>query len=138
MQGKTSFIASADSLPRAASMRPPRNAGENQRIDRNEIEETADASMRPPRNAGENSGRATPRCICLARFNEAPAKCRGKRPQGRGSGSKRIGFNEAPAKCRGKRPFLIGKITMSKIRKMRDLGRFAHFATYQHHLTIST
>ena len=48
------------------------------------------------------------------------------------------GFNEAPAKCRGKRVFLIGKITMSKIRKMRDLGRFAHFATYQHHLTIST
>ena len=37
------------------------------------------------------------------RFNEAPAKCRGKRHQGKGCGSFNLkSFNEAPAKCRGK------------------------------------
>ena len=37
------------------------------------------------------------------RFNEAPAKCRGKRRGRRDGGPDRTGFNEAPAKCRGKR-----------------------------------
>ena len=46
----------------------------------------------------------TPACRMFTppRFNEAPAKCRGKLAVGgfRGSGVSR--FNEAPAKCRGK------------------------------------
>ena len=38
------------------------------------------ASMRPQRNAGENvAQRPDPHRSC-DRFNEAPAKCRGKRP----------------------------------------------------------
>ena len=39
-----------------------------------------EASMRPQRNAGENFFLATLKPACLAGFNEAPAKCRGKLP----------------------------------------------------------
>ena len=63
------------------------------------------ASMRPPRNAGENATHPAWPCPTSC-FNEAPAKCRGKPRdvtiQWAGGGC----FNEAPAKCRGKRPRL--------------------------------
>ena len=40
----------------------------------------------------------------ISRFNEAPAKCRGKRAlKSTSSGPASPSFNEAPAKCRGKR-----------------------------------
>ena len=58
--------------------------------------------MRPQRNAGENN---MPWGVPLAAprsFNEAPAKCRGKRRSTRSARRRRTSFNEAPAKCRGK------------------------------------
>ena len=60
--------------------------------------------MRPQRNAGENAA-AERRCwYSLGRFNEAPAKCRGKLDlDDRANHEFLAGFNEAPAKCRGKR-----------------------------------
>ena len=36
------------------------------------------ASMRPQRNAGENAEDALRGHVLMERFNEAPAKCRGK------------------------------------------------------------
>ena len=60
------------------------------------------ASMRPPRNAGENESHALSSLCANAGFNEAPAKCRGKPMRMRVSGLTMSCFNEAPAKCRGK------------------------------------
>ena len=37
------------------------------------------------------------------RFNEAAARCRGKRPNRARMGATNAGFNEAAARCRGKR-----------------------------------
>ena len=37
------------------------------------------------------------------RFNEAAARCRGKRVEGREPNVPPLGFNEAAARCRGKR-----------------------------------
>ena len=61
--------------------------------------------MRPRPDAAENDLAAI---IATARaprrFNEAAARCRGKRPLGPVSPSSYIGcFNEAAARCRGKR-----------------------------------
>ena len=64
--------------PARASMRPQRNAGENAPVlflRRG----AGKASMRPQRNAGENAGSCGRRNSGPTRFNEAPAKCRGKR-----------------------------------------------------------
>ena len=85
-----------------ASMRPQRNAGEN--APDNSVQcKRRRASMRPQRNAGENSALLSTAGVRYPCFNEAPAKCRGKRlctPSG-GTG-RSASFNEAPAKCRGK------------------------------------
>ena len=53
------------------------------------------------------------------RFNEAPAKCRGKRIRGRGTQLRLWGFNEAPAKCRGKRAGTWRYVTASGQASMR-------------------
>ena len=84
-----------------ASMRPQRNAGENPFALGGQCLHAA-ASMRPQRNAGEND--VVPEKAGNGRpgFNEAPAKCRGKRTGDRRSALCWPGFNEAPAKCRGK------------------------------------
>ena len=63
----------------------------------------APASMRPQRNAGENSAGFGSPALKSQRFNEAPAKCRGKHISRRFSSREAARFNEAPAKCRGKR-----------------------------------
>ena len=61
------------------------------------------ASMRPQRNAGENGLTARLQGLWRRSFNEAPAKCRGKRREVDVVFPIRRSFNEAPAKCRGKR-----------------------------------
>ncbi len=65
------------SIFRLASMRPQRNAGENVPVDVAQGR-PPDASMRPQRNAGENRSGAARECGTGRCFNEAPAKCRGK------------------------------------------------------------
>ena len=61
-----------------ASMRPQRNAGENPPLQQSMFH-TKRASMRPQRNAGENEHEENSKGIVPGGFNEAPAKCRGKR-----------------------------------------------------------
>ena len=60
------------------------------------------ASMRPPRNAGENSACGATVARLSTCFNEAPAKCRGKQIKDAKAEVISARFNEAPAKCRGK------------------------------------
>ena len=64
--------------------------------------QVAIASMRPRPDAAENPRRQpAPRRVCSS-FNEAAARCRGKRwPRACRTGRRR-GFNEAAARCRGK------------------------------------
>ena len=61
-----------------ASMRPQRNAGENE-ISEEDMALNLAASMRPQRNAGENGIFPVGDVPRQKGFNEAPAKCRGKR-----------------------------------------------------------
>ena len=75
--------------------------------------------MRPQRNAGEN-----PRLFVIgfrvrARFNEAPAKCRGKQHADICVELDGNGFNEAPAKCRGKQPELMSQPKKERTASMR-------------------
>ena len=48
----------------------------------------------------DDPGRAIPG---LTRFNEAAARCRGKRPDRPDNDLRTTSFNEAAARCRGKR-----------------------------------
>ena len=88
---------------RRASMRPRPDAAENPPRPGSAPAEVFLASMRPRPDAAENS-----RCTRLGsrtrrgRFNEAAARCRGKRGAPRQPGAPRTGFNEAAARCRGK------------------------------------
>ena len=96
-----------------ASMRPQRNAGEN--VDHVGLDvEFVVASMRPQRNAGENPAVPAPCPAPRSRFNEAPAKCRGKRVRFRAAPETANGFNEAPAKCRGKREAAFMRLAASE------------------------
>ena len=63
------------------------------------------ASMRPRPDAAENAGAVPfPGQLAGCRFNEAAARCRGKRaPRRRAATARPKGFNEAAARCRGKR-----------------------------------
>ena len=58
--------------------------------------------MRPRPDAAENRRKAIPRVPRRRRFNEAAARCRGKRRSVRTTGRKSGSFNEAAARCRGK------------------------------------
>ncbi len=111
-------------LPRQrASMRPQRNAGENRRNSRSE-RAAARASMRPQRNAGENDRRRDHHGRPGACFNEAPAKCRGKRTPCIMPMRCASRFNEAPAKCRGKRMERIRQVLPEEasMRPQRNAG----------------
>ena len=62
------------------------------------------ASMRPRPDAAENVGGWGGDPFRAAGFNEAAARCRGKRPSSlRQPFTDHVGFNEAAARCRGKR-----------------------------------
>ena len=63
----------------------------------------ARASMRPRPDAAENAAHSARTVPGNARFNEAAARCRGKRSPRRATTCRRFGFNEAAARCRGKR-----------------------------------
>ena len=83
--------------------------------------------MRPQRNAGENGWHDVSHVwFEEARFNEAPAKCRGK--LGVFLYSRQLGgcgFNEAPAKCRGKRWSELpqaGRLSRASMRPQRNAG----------------
>ena len=64
----------------------------------------APASMRPRPDAAENSGLEDRRGRAAPGFNEAAARCRGKRWPEERIGSWSACFNEAAARCRGKQP----------------------------------
>ena len=57
-------------------------------------------------------------------FNEAPAKCRGKRRPELASKSRMTCFNEAPAKCRGKQAKRMVNIEadQASMRPQRNAG----------------
>ena len=61
--------------------------------------------MRPRPDAAENCIRPCLPCGRAGRFNEAAARCRGKRPPRARTATPRARpcFNEAAARCRGKR-----------------------------------
>ena len=84
-----------------ASMRPRPDAAENL-MGIAQHGQRRVASMRPRPDAAENSGELTAGISPSSGFNEAAARCRGKRGRRRpvvaGEGS----FNEAAARCRGK------------------------------------
>ena len=86
-----------------ASMRPRPDAAENL-IGLNLTSwGSGIASMRPRPDAAENVRRRWVRMTPAAGFNEAAARCRGKRPLRPGAAVGSRGFNEAAARCRGKR-----------------------------------
>ena len=64
---------------------------------------TARASMRPRPDAAENVQMWRCRTTSGQRFNEAAARCRGKRVTATHSAAGPACFNEAAARCRGKR-----------------------------------
>ena len=91
--------------PYIASMRPRPDAAENKYPTSHPNLDYLSASMRPRPDAAENRTRTSSRSRRRpARFNEAAARCRGKRTSWSQSRNTRPGFNEAAARCRGKRP----------------------------------
>ena len=101
-RGKLAVRRAPGQIDDVASMRPRPDAAENfVRISHCQV--SVRASMRPRPDAAENTrdrrrGRAGPR-----RFNEAAARCRGKRASPPTALAGGRGFNEAAARCRGKR-----------------------------------
>ena len=87
-----------------ASMRPRPDAAENPPA-RDRRVEAVGASMRPRPDAAENRLKRPLRCNGLVGFNEAAARCRGKRPRPAGSAGRPRRFNEAAARCRGKQGY---------------------------------
>ena len=102
MPRKTNRRNSSRNLRHLASMRPRPDAAENLIPD---CVEDADkgASMRPRPDAAENEAVTGFLVDHVRRFNEAAARCRGKRRRPAGRGRPRRCFNEAAARCRGKR-----------------------------------
>ena len=147
MPGKTRWRSASARRSMPASMRPQRNAGENQaglkggillplasmRPQRNAGEnlppppryaQVPIASMRPQRNAGENAPLRIGPSPKIGGFNEAPAKCRGKRKMSALQPSATQRFNEAPAKCRGKpdMPQVRWPTAAASMRPQRNAG----------------
>ena len=84
-----------------ASMRPRPDAAENVHA-RHFLRPGHTASMRPRPDAAENADPSpAPRCRAAC-FNEAAARCRGKRRNPDTGHWRKTGFNEAAARCRGK------------------------------------
>ena len=90
-----------------ASMRPRPDAAENGAEGSLRLGNEG-ASMRPRPDAAENAP-SRPRCPEDGhRFNEAAARCRGKRRRPAPDPSAATSFNEAAARCRGK----LGRIVV--------------------------
>ena len=95
--------------PASASMRPRPDAAENG-LQREGGLPQETASMRPRPDAAENPKPAG--CTWCRRpgFNEAAARCRGKRDRRRRRAGRPPCFNEAAARCRGKLADIPGQI----------------------------
>ena len=106
MPRKTPCLARQVDLMTNASMRPRPDAAENVRFPHGGGGETL-ASMRPRPDAAENARRRTAAAAAVRRFNEAAARCRGKRAARWPRRSPRPRFNEAAARCRGKRALAL-------------------------------
>ena len=86
-----------------ASMRPRPDAAENRLTEAERAEWKHPASMRPRPDAAENYATALPSGGGAPGFNEAAARCRGKRQEAaHHSPLQTERFNEAAARCRGK------------------------------------
>ena len=72
------------------------------RIHDGQTQGVLDASMRPRPDAAENDQFGAERPRQSQRFNEAAARCRGKRGGFDAARTRRRRFNEAAARCRGK------------------------------------
>ena len=102
MPRKTGRAGGIQRVDDAASMRPRPDAAENRPLAMVALK-TSVASMRPRPDAAENGGARSLTTPTTPSFNEAAARCRGKRTSGPSSASFRTsGFNEAAARCRGK------------------------------------
>ena len=100
-RGKRAEAVRGDRQGQGASMRPRPDAAENSR-GRRLLGGRRAASMRPRPDAAENPYLDTGDHVVIVRFNEAAARCRGKRTP-RWSTKRSSGcFNEAAARCRGK------------------------------------
>ena len=84
-----------------ASMRPRPDAAENADL-LPALSPDGRASMRPRPDAAENTSFGRTAVSIRNRFNEAAARCRGKRARRPGTRSNSASFNEAAARCRGK------------------------------------
>ena len=84
-----------------ASMRPRPDAAENPDA-AGRTPPPRPASMRPRPDAAENESGCHSRGAARRRFNEAAARCRGKRTPAGTTGCASTRFNEAAARCRGK------------------------------------
>ena len=87
-----------------ASMRPRPDAAENRYPVPPLRSGLPGASMRPRPDAAENRRRPAAADRRGRRFNEAAARCRGKRPTAARPQPAAARFNEAAARCRGKPP----------------------------------
>ena len=85
----------------AASMRPRPDAAENLTGEGRDIVPGL-ASMRPRPDAAENDDAGRNERRSTWSFNEAAARCRGKRTTASARSGRPTGFNEAAARCRGK------------------------------------
>ena len=85
-----------------ASMRPRPDAAENVGGLGGGRGRRRPASMRPRPDAAENPNARPRRDAGVARFNEAAARCRGKRAADGHRARPEARFNEAAARCRGK------------------------------------
>ena len=102
MPRKTPVVDGDEVRIDAASMRPRPDAAEN--ISTGERRWLIrSASMRPRPDAAENPRQNEDRMTSPVCFNEAAARCRGKRPTASSAETSHRGcFNEAAARCRGK------------------------------------
>ena len=73
------------------------------------------ASMRPRPDAAENPARDRAMDRGPGRFNEAAARCRGKRAPQAPRVAPAAGFNEAAARCRGKHALASVDDTLSAL-----------------------
>ena len=101
-RGKLRRSALSTCLKYGASMRPRPDAAENKRWHERCVA-AEEASMRPRPDAAENDSAPAAGSRCTASFNEAAARCRGKRASSPSAPFPGPCFNEAAARCRGKR-----------------------------------
>ena len=112
MPRKTDALRVATDEQLDASMRPRPDAAENVARPRQRYPLRL-ASMRPRPDAAENTDSNRRPGLSARCFNEAAARCRGKRTPDQHPAPELDRFNEAAARCRGKRTRRSGRRSSS-------------------------